>query len=392
MAECCDFEELGDSLGASGIQSYGGCRIAYRTAWEGYFEHLLEQSSKAGRLAFNQAAFTACMVAVKGLSCADYANARGADLPDCMAMFEPKVALGGACTNTIECVEGRCEVPDNAAEGTCIKLPGEGEPCLDGRCGEGVRCENQVCVPYLTDGAACDSNSDCDSSFCKKADPMSPTGSCVRLCQGGGPGLGPVNVELETLGPALVSAVCEKMSACCTLEETAEFLFSSSLDETKCRGLYAALYGSFALPLLNKYEMDGQLEIDGVGWLGCVEAFNAKSCEEHSKSTSLEPACPDFVKPKVADGGACPQDVVCISGDCDQPNGSSEDGTCKPLPGPGAPCNDECVEGHYCDAGACVPQEPLGASCSLNDECAEGVCYEDPTSGAKTCAYICDGK
>jgi hypothetical protein len=392
IAECCDYDALGDSFETAGIRTYAGCRIAYRTSWEAYLEHLLEQSSKAGRLAFDEASFTSCMAAVKGMSCADFGEARGADVPACMAMFVPKVALGGACTNSIECVEGKCEVPDDAAEGTCFKLPGEGEPCLDGSCGEGVRCENQVCVPYLADGAACDSNNDCQSSACKKADPASPMGTCVRICDGGGPGVGPVNAELEALGPALVSAMCEKMSSCCTVEETAEFLFSSSIDETKCRGLYSALYGSFALPLLNTYEVEGKVEIDGAGMLACVEAFNARSCEEHSKSTSLEPVCLENIKPKVPDGGACSESLVCVSGNCVEPSGSTEDGACQPMPGPGAPCDDECIEGHYCDAGACIPQVPLGATCSFNDSCAAGTCYDDPASGERTCAYICDGK
>lgn len=391
MAECCDYSELGDSLGNSGVRSYAGCRIAYRTTWEGYVEHLLEEGAKAGRIAFNEVEFSSCMAALKELSCADYGKTRGADVPSCKAIFEPKVALGGACASSIECIGGLCDVLDGEPLGTCIKVPGEGEPCLDAECGDGLRCEVQTCMPALADGAACDNDNDCESSACKKTDPMSSMGTCVRVCDGGGPGKGPVNEELEALGPELVSAMCEKMSACCTPEETEEFFFGNAGDEMQCRLLYAALYGGFALPRLHMYEVEGQVEIDGVGWLACISTYNARSCEEHSKGASLEPVCPAFIKPKVADGGACPESFVCVSGNCVKPSGV-EEGACQPMPGVGEPCDDACAAGHYCDAGTCAPQGAIGAGCAFNDACAEGVCYLDKSSGMSSCAYICDGK
>jgi hypothetical protein len=117
-----------------------------------------------------------------------------------------------------------------------------------------------------------------------------------------------------------------------------------------------------------------------------LSQFANQTCADFAKGTDF--TCAGGIKGLVATGDACAQDIECTTGYCNQP--MAGDGTCAAVPGEGAPCNDECSGGFYCEAGTCTAQKPLGSACTLDSSCTEGRCVGSP--GAETCALVCDGK
>jgi hypothetical protein len=81
----------------------------------------------------------------------------------CVESFEGLVKTGSACDDTLECVSGLfCN-----ATGTCAPEPALGEMCLQ-TCAKGLGCDlnTRKCVATKPTGAACQSDSVCQSDYC----------------------------------------------------------------------------------------------------------------------------------------------------------------------------------------------------------------------------------
>jgi hypothetical protein len=61
-----------------------------------------------------------------------------------------------------------CDVPDQAFEGTCVALPGDGQPCADTsvECAANTRCENGTCRSLKDNGASCQTDDSCYGGAC----------------------------------------------------------------------------------------------------------------------------------------------------------------------------------------------------------------------------------
>jgi hypothetical protein len=85
---------------------------------------------------------------------------------------------------------------------------------------------------------------------------------------------------------------------------------------------------------------------------------------------------------RVASGASCKRVAVpsqCPSTEYCDGTGTSADGTCKALPGAGAPCaqvlgDDACAPYTRCENGTCVALKPNGQSCSNPDSCYSKTC------------------
>lgn len=391
MYECCDAANMAEVITGTSIEDYAGCRIAYRTIWEGALEPQFAESAAAGRLDFNKASFSACMESLKGLSCADFAAGGGLEgALSCEAAFVPRVQAGGACSLSQECVTGRCLIPSGESEGSCVDpatLAGEGGACDgDDECAEGLYCDQLgACAAPLPDGAACSGNEACEHT-CVGDD--TGDGVCARVCEGGGPGVGEPDLELEAIGGPLVLAYCDKFFDCCSASELEDEL--GLFDDLKtCRTFQAVVVGGLAMPGLHNAKVKGTVEVDAPAWMACIDAFEASSCADFARHKDME--CGEAITGKVADGSACEQDLECVSGFCEKPTPDPEaQGTCQPPGSAGGACTSSCVEGHYCDAaGVCQPTKALGEACTQDDACAEGSCAG--TAGSQACALTCDG-
>jgi len=102
---------------------------------------------------------------------------------DLFCVADPGVSLaeGGHCTSTgfgagaacrastpEACPEGSyCAIPDDATDGTCQPLPGEGAPCtVDESCARGLACVTDTCRARAHLGAACAGHGQCFSHHC----------------------------------------------------------------------------------------------------------------------------------------------------------------------------------------------------------------------------------
>lgn len=384
LFDCCNTVDLVERFGtASNVVDYAGCRILYRTIWEGGIEPVLEEGVKAGRVEFSQANFDTCMKSVGELSCADLTNVSAV----CEDVFTPKVAPGQTCFSDIECINGDCEIPKDATSGTCIAKPAPvalGGACTNNdECDKGLYCNASKCDTKRPDGQDCNNNDHCASGACV-GEVNGMMGKCATICQGGGPGPGDVDKTLETIGGEFVVAECNKFFDCCVGAELDTVLFPGMRTEAQCLNLFGIFLG-IALVDLHNSSVQGKVAVDPAALDMCLQDFAGQTCPEFAKSASFE--CLDAIKGLVADGSSCTDDNQCTSNYCNEsmPN----QGICATLPGVGAPCTSDCAAGLYCDGGMCVMQKALGAMCAGTRECAEGRCFGP--SGMMTCTLVCDG-
>jgi hypothetical protein len=166
---CCSTAEL-TAMGMTGDEA--ACRSQM-----GVFMSLMSasiaDSVSEGRVDYSGSG-AGCMVDyVDGLSCADYSTmstgAMPSDVPDCDAMLTPKVAKGGACTQSYECTTDYCKGATSTADGACDDLPGVGAECTD-ECAEGYYCDTSgttnVCAAKKANGADCTDDDECTSGTC----------------------------------------------------------------------------------------------------------------------------------------------------------------------------------------------------------------------------------
>lgn len=389
IVNCCNVEEWPDLDGLDDlIVDYAGCRISKRTFWDGDLGPRLERLVDAGRIEFDEAAFTACMKDIAEWPCS---LPQPSMFPLCSGMFIPKVELGGACGAPYECTTGLCQ-------GNCVeKTPAEeplnlGEDCSTGNsCSAMLYCDGETCVSLKADGQPCTSKWECQSSWCIYD--QQGMGTCSTTCDGDGPGAGSVDEDLEAVAVPLMKAECEFLFNCCKAIERVELEYeyaTGSFDsEYKCVANHVSSASSWLVQLHNSAAL-GKVSIDGAKLSACIEKYASMSCQDFSKSMDFSKLfnafeCPDGIQGLVAEGQACTSNVECTTGYCHMSTGM-----CEALPGAGASCSVDCVAGFYCDILGCTAQKPIGEACSSDIQCTEGRCY-GPSGGTETCTLICDG-
>jgi hypothetical protein len=235
---------------------------------------------------------------------------------------------------------------------------------------------------------------------------------CALLvgCAGDDAAGGGSPIAIEDLGMQLGEVSCQKVFDCCTDAEIMKQFMNITVDgqpittEEQCIKFTAGFFNGLALPHWQASIAAGRLEYDASAAGGCVAASASLSCTEYADSmsgqgnTSLAGTCRPFLIPKVANDGACSDDNECTSDNCVQTS-SSMDGTCKPMPAAGEPCDSSCVDGYYCGYASgqtmdtCLPLKANGTQCTLSDECTSDYC--DTTMSPSVCgtkARTCDGR
>ena len=114
-----------------------------------YFLGDLETSVAAGRVVYHAEKMTACLASLKARSCAAIKMPPGdMNITDsCEGVFEPKVALGGACTEYWDCMGGWCAGDIGGLMDRCIPRGADGAVCDEGpECQSGICDEHNTCV------------------------------------------------------------------------------------------------------------------------------------------------------------------------------------------------------------------------------------------------------
>jgi hypothetical protein len=194
----------------------------------------------------------------------------------------------------------------------------------------------------------------------------------------GGEASVPVSVcpaTIDKYPEVFAKAVCEKRVDCCTSD-----LDTCMKDETDA---LAAL-----LPDLLKSKQDGIAAADCKALDKCVAAIKAGKCEdwptELGESYGIpveEPACRQWITPKLQPLDACSANYQCVNGWCNAKKCSAfvaDGATCG---GAGQLCN---LTTSFCDTtvNKCTPRLADGAACTAKGQCASRVC---DTAGTKKC-------
>ncbi len=266
--DCCNTADLAEEFRNTPVVDYAGCRILYRSVWEAAIEPVVAEGENAGRVSFNQANFDTCMQTFGGLSCAEFSAAS----TFCNDIFTPKVAIGQACFSSIECIDGTCDIPSGASAGSCKAKPvplGLGGACTTTiGCQTGLYCDGTKCTTKKADGQSCGNDNECTAGECVGG----AQGICAKICEGGGPGSGPVDKALEPMGGPMAIAECTQVFECCAATEIDTVLPPGMHTKAQCLGLYGALTAS-ALVDLHNGSVEGKITIDGAAFETCIAQY-----------------------------------------------------------------------------------------------------------------------
>jgi hypothetical protein len=175
---------------------------------------------------------------------------------------------------------------------------------------------------------------------------------------------------------ALASAICDRFEAC------APFLLQD-------------VYGDSATCKV-RAKLDCTLKFGAPGssaraaqTAGCAEAVPAIECQD-----LLARRMPDACKPDagtLADGSGCVYGMQCASRACLKPSPDAACGTCGAPARSGASCtvDDDCADGLTCTQGTCVAAGGLGAKCDSTAPCATGACSAGTCVAAKAVGAPC---
>lgn len=321
--------------------------------------------------------------------------------------FEAGVASGAllvtasvpeGCLPTLEAAFAVCQLPPPDVfivgcplvwpAGASSELPGPGERCFDGLCGEGLRCGNADLCVAPTPGGSCEIAGDCvaaelcgPEASCFAPDYEGPRASCA--------GPGECSGELECLASPRRECHAKLSGASCT--DDAPCVDTEYCDGTQCT----------PEPALGEPCGAGVACAEG---LGCrmgpaVDEGTCQPLPELGEPCALGRFGPFLC----AEGLACSaqlcglppgEDEPCAAGElrCEEGLGCHVEGAesvCKPRVSEGEPCglDDSCMGGLFCDfqVQRCRAFYAVGSPCSAGNECGdEGSCVPD-AQGAFRC-------
>lgn len=291
----------------------------------------LQRAVEAGRIEIDEKRFADCGAA-ESLPLFD----EGA----CGAALRGTVADGGVCGVSLECVSGRCDVPDATCAGTCVARESAGAPCSDDdECADELICLDAFCQAPPFEGAGCTTRC-AGGLFCNASGICEVQRDVGSACRGGDCQEGLSCRSNRCAAPPAEGATCwpEYLTRCA--------------DGLRCVGTTCRTPGALGTACTSTSEC----------------AFGARC---HAG------ACAAIV----GLGGACDSTSACALGT------GCRDGRCGPLPDLGEPCFAAgCLRG-VCRDGTCQAQAPF-------TPCAEGI-YPfdvlDPCGGASSCTETPSG-
>jgi len=276
------------------------CLDAYTLLYE-WLGADIQRSIDAGNMSFDAAEAQRCADAFAGSNCSlEIAN-------ECDHVFVGNVAVGGACTQSDECVDGGYCNDTLTCPGMCEAGLSAGTACADasGVCQSGLTCLAEgVCGARRPNGEPCEDNSECRSYYCDDE-----SGRCAN----------PPESFSKAEGEACdVSADCGEDLYCDTTQAVPSCTPAAKLGEP------------------------------------CVRDNIEKSCVWEAYCSLEAGADAGVCLERVALGAVCSNSNQCEVGVCD-------DGVCVKRSGLGEPCvtDERCLD--VCDGGVCAlsPECPV---------------------------------
>lgn len=114
-----------------------------------------------GKLTYDAAKAQACLDAYKALTCAELTNPAP---PACSEIFGGKGTAGSPCSIGPECAADHYCKAGTACPGVCTPKVAEGGACLQSDdCVVGLACADRTCAKQVGVGAACDAKRECEA-------------------------------------------------------------------------------------------------------------------------------------------------------------------------------------------------------------------------------------
>jgi hypothetical protein len=194
--ECCDASELEGKTKSE-------CVTTNQTLIDLLISEI-NSSQTQGRVSYDAKQSGTCIDSLNAMTCAEFKQGVGGNMAACMSFIMPKVASGGACTQSFECTTGNCEgaSTDPVVDGMCVAAPvtaAIGQSCAVNECADGAYCDStDTCQPLKGAGEACTSDNECNNT-CNMT-----TGTCS--CYAGCAVAGPTTAQGTVLSLLLVCA------------------------------------------------------------------------------------------------------------------------------------------------------------------------------------------
>lgn len=204
--KCCMASQLtGNSQAGTDEAS---CETMTTSAFEQDLE-AIQGSQDQKRANFDSAKLQSCLAIIRSADC-DTLNVTNhlAGIPGCETFVDPLVAVGGACSQDYECIDGWCQQPADMSggDGTCQPHAQLSASCATASCETGLVCDigatDPICVSAGAIGATCTDLLQCTSTNCAIAsgadggvcaaatDPQCFYASGCDAAGGGRPGVG----------------------------------------------------------------------------------------------------------------------------------------------------------------------------------------------------------
>jgi hypothetical protein len=152
---CCMPDQLMDNDQAG--TDVASCEMKTESGFASQVANI-EASERKGRVTYDGLKVQACVDYLKSAPCSELQmTTHFTGLPACSSFIQPKVAVGGACSQDFECVDSFCDETGVAAgqDGKCRAFAMAGEACsTDLLCAKTLICDSgtNTCKPAPNPG------------------------------------------------------------------------------------------------------------------------------------------------------------------------------------------------------------------------------------------------
>jgi hypothetical protein len=186
---CCTADELAMNSGQAGTD-VASCESDTKSNYQNVLS-ALQSSVDQKRATYQSAQLDACLATIMASDCTTLNRTTHlTGIPGCESFTTPLVAVGGACSQDYECINGWCNVPSTSTngEGVCAGFVPLGMSCAAAggpSCGPNFVCDpegtadasDDLCEPVSPNDGACLDNYQCQSFNC------SSSGGSGMTCQ-----------------------------------------------------------------------------------------------------------------------------------------------------------------------------------------------------------------
>ena len=189
----------------------------------------------------------------------------------------------------------------------------------------------------------------------------------------------------DTAGPtAIGDLAAQDVAALCDYQARCGAVTSAAA----CVAIFSA-DAQYSIAVIAPLVANGTIKYDAAKARACLDLIHVVPCDNSQRAVRVEPdACAQTFTGTIADGGACLNNLQCVSTSCSQTTCTDAccTGTCRPTRPAPAALGQSCATGScatdlYCTSGGvCAALLAQGNPCNRDSQCAYGTaCTGSPT-------------